>query len=151
MEKIINKYLGLALGDYFNVILQNADYEYEDYDYYTQANITRKTDDYETNILAKLYNDYISFYINESTPLDKDHIYSRDTIVEFIRRENEVCMNKKSQDRINVYDYNNELIRSKLEKKEKETKKFKIEEKDMDKSLVSDIRIIKSKTKTKKK
>ena len=151
MEKIIKKYLNLAENNYFSVVLQNSDIEIENFDYYTKANITRKAEDYEAKIIGKLSDDYISFFITETTPLDEDHIYSRKTTIEFDRRDSDLYMDKKVEDRINVYDYEHTLIRSQLEKKSKEMKKFKIDEKDLGKSLVSDIKIIKSKDKLKKK
>ncbi len=151
MEKIIKKYLNLAEGNYFAVVLQNSDIEIENNEYYTKATITRKAEDYEAKITGKLSDDYISFFITETTPLDKDHVYSRKTTVEFDRIDSELYMDKQVEDRINVYDYEHSLIRSQLEKKSKEMKKFKIDEKDLGKSLVSDIKILKSKDKLKKK
>ena len=42
--------------------------------------------------------------------------------------DNELLMNKIVEDRINVYDYDNILIRSQLEKKSTQKNKFKIDE-----------------------
>lgn len=139
MKNIINKYLDMSLGSYYAIMLQDADYKIEDHDFYTSVDIYKKSDSYEATIKGKLAENYISFSVQELDSIDQDHKYLRKSLVEFIKRDDTVHYEKIVEDRINIYDYDNSLIRSKLERKATEMDNFKIDKEDLNKDLLSDI------------
>lgn len=143
MKKIIDKYLNLALNNYYSIILQDADCNIEDHGYYMTADMNRKSDSYEIKVKGKLSENHISFSIQELDDIDQDHKYLRKTLIDFFKREDNVHYEKLVEDRINVYDYDNSLIRSKLERKSTEMDNLKIAPEDINKDLLSDIKITK--------
>ncbi len=150
MKNIIDKYLNLALGPKFTDNLNDSDYKIEDKDYYVTVDIDTKKQAYEAKIKGKITDNYSTFSIHELSDLDDDKKYCRKTMVEFIKSEDNVRYEKIVEDRINLYDYDNALIRSKLERKVNEMDNFKVAEKDINNSLLDDIKIIKKPHKMKR-
>lgn len=143
MKNIIDKYLNLALGPKFTDNLNDSDYIIEDKDYYVTVDIDTKKQAYEAKIKGKITGNYSTFSIHELSDIDEDKKYFRKTMVEFIKSEDTVRYEKIVEDRINLYDFENTLIRSKLERKVNEMDNFKVAEKDINNSLLDDIKIIK--------
>lgn len=143
MKKLIDKYLDLALGNYSAVMLQDADYDIKDEVCYTNVDIVKKAESYQAKIKGKLSENYITFSILESSEIDQDHVFNRKTLVDFFRKQDSVHYEKIVEDRINLYDFDNTLIRSKLERKSMEMDNFKIAPEDKDKDLLCDIELVK--------
>ncbi len=143
MKKLIDKYLDIALGNYSTVLLQDADYDIQEEGYYTNVEITKEADSYQAKIKGRLSENYVTFSIQETSDIDQDHKYNRKTFVDFFRKEDHIHFEKIAEDRINLYDFDNCLIRSKLERKTIEMDNFPISIEDQRKDLLDDIKMIK--------
>ena len=148
MKEIIEKYINYSMGDHYTDRLDDTKYEIEDYDYYLNFNVNDKHGDEETIIIGFLTENLVKLFVNEYSYIDEEMKYYRKNEIEFCKEEDTIKYKKNIEDRINYYDEEG-LLRSKLEKENSETKYIKLEDQDLRKNLLSDIKITKTKGKIK--
>ena len=124
-------------------MLHDAEYDIQEEGYYTNVEITKEADSYQAKIKGRLSENYVTFSIQETSDIDQDHKFNRKTLVDFFKKEDHVHFEKISEDRINLYDFDNSLIRSKLERKTIEMDNFPIAIEDQRKDLLDDIKMVK--------
>ena len=149
MKEIIDKYLNYSMGDHYSDRLSDTEYEIDDYDYHVNLNIDAKHNNEEILIIGVLTENLVKLFVNEYSSIDEDIKYYRKNEIEFYKEEDAIKYKKNVEDRINYYDEEG-LLRSKLEKENSETKYIKLEEKDLRKDLLSDIKIVKPRSKVKR-
>ncbi len=149
MKEIIDKYLNYSMGDHYSDRLSDTEYEIDDYDYHVNLNIDAKHNNEEILVIGVLTENLVKLFVNEYSSIDEDIKYYRKNEIEFYKEEDAIKYKKNVEDRINYYDEEG-LLRSKLEKENSETKYIKLEEKDLRKDLLSDIKIVKPRSKVKR-
>lgn len=148
MKEIIDKYLNYSMGDHYSDRFNDTEYEIDDYDYHVNLNIKSRHNNEEILVIGVLTENLVKLFVNEYSSIDEDIKYYRKNEIEFFKEEDAIKYKKNVEDRINYYDEEG-LLRSKLEKENSETKYIKLEEKDFRKNLLSDIKIVKPRSKVK--
>ena len=149
MINTINNYLKIIKGNKFIDYFDESNYEISAEDYCTVFSINNRNYDNEIMVDGYISTDIAEFNIKELTYMYNGYEHSRTTLAILTKKNNHLDLETKMEDATTLYDEEGEIVRTKKEKKEKTHKVFKIEEKDLNKNLLSNIEIINPKVKTK--
>ena len=139
MKQVIDNYLNFIKEREFSKELDIVNYKILSDDGFITFKINQKNDKANINIKGNITPVYASISIIESTPIENDKEFCTKTLTEFIKKDNSIVYEKRMEERTNLYDYEDVLIRSKLERDSKEMIYFDLKEKDKDKDLLDNI------------
>lgn len=149
MIETINNYLSIIKGSKFIDNFEESNYKISGEEYCTLFSIHNRKFDNEIIVDGYISTDIAEFSIKELTYMYNGYISSRNTIANLTKNNNHLDLETIIEDSTTLFDEEGEIVRTKKEKKEKNHKVFKIEELDLNKNLLSNIKIVQPRIKTK--